>query len=80
MRRLLDIATRNVDAPRHYAILPRKAITTTQELSGRKQLLTEIYRKIDDGLRGGLYNSLGLNILWIDNYTEIPEILNGLTK
>ncbi|MBS5645100.1 MAG: SIR2 family protein [Clostridiales bacterium] len=80
VRRLLDIATRNVDAPRHYAILPRKAITTTQELSGRKQLLTEIYRKIDDGLREGLYNSLGLNILWIDNYTEIPEILNGLTK
>ena len=39
----------------------------------------EIYQKIDDNIRTAYYRELGLNIIWIDKYEEIPDILNDLS-
>ena len=44
-----------------------------------KEIL-EIYQKIDDNIRTAYYRKLGLNIIWIDEYEEIPDILNSLSE
>ena len=41
--------------------------------------MLEIYQKIDDNIRTAYYRELGLNIIWIDKYEEIPDILNDLS-
>lgn len=72
LRRLLDVSTRSDESPRHYAFLKRKE---TGGETTNKEIL-KIYQKIDDNIKTAYYNSLGLNIIWVEDYEEIPKILN----
>lgn len=73
LRRLLDVASRNGETPRHYAILKRKNFT--DEEHGQKQIL-KLYQSIDNNVRESYYKSIGINIIWVDEYADIPKILN----
>lgn len=75
LRRLLDVAKRNNEKPRHYAFLRRSTISDIDEVD---TVALEEYKKIDLSLRNKYYETLGLNIIWIDSYDEIPTIINGM--
>lgn len=75
LRRLLDVAARNGEAPRHYAILIRKKIA---DAKGAQKKILKLYQGIDNNVRESYYKSLGINIIWVDKYEEIPNILESL--
>lgn len=72
LRRLLDIAIRNNERPRHYAFLKRNMLSNNDI----NQKAIDEFNKIDLSLKEKYYASLGLNIIWINEYDEIPQILN----
>lgn len=78
LRRLLDVAARNGENPRHYAFI-KKSKQKEKRRGGRvnKDIL-KIYQTIDDNIQTAYYRELGLNIIWIDEFGEIPKILNTL--
>lgn len=80
LRRLLDVASRNGETPRHYAFMKKKSINTEPETTASHKELLELYQRIDDKIREGYFRELGLNIIWIDEYEEIPEILLGFLE
>lgn len=88
MRRLLDVSSRSGEEARHFAFLKRDEIKNEiEDTAGNKdgngkagKEILEIYQKIDDNIRTAYYRKLGLNIIWIDEYEEIPDILNSLSE
>ena len=78
LRRLLDVATRNGETPRHYALLKKNTLELKGRSTDSQKKLVSLYQHIDDNIREGYYRQLGLNIIWYDNHTEIPNILMKL--
>lgn len=82
LRRLLDIAMDKYieeDTPKHYVILKRNEIfkddDTNQEINEEN---IKNYEKVNRELTEEYYKELGLNILWVDNYNEIPDIIDKI--
>lgn len=80
LRRLLDVAARNDESPRHYAFLKKKKIKGAEDGGTVNKEILEIYQTIDDNIQTAYYKNLGLNIIWIDEFDEIPKILNGFLE
>lgn len=72
LRRLLDVASRGNDKPRHFAFMKRPSIKPVKGIS--KQDI-ELYKQIDISIRNNCYSSMGINIIWVDDYKEITDIL-----
>ncbi|WEI91850.1 SIR2 family protein [Enterococcus casseliflavus] len=72
LRRLLDVSTRNKESARHYAIL-RKNIVGTADAEHKS--LLKIYQSIDDNIREAYFQELGINIIWVNSFEEIPDII-----
>ena len=77
LRRLLDVAARNDEIPRHYAFLKRKRFGNQKNNQTVNKDMMELYQKIDNNIQKAYYQKLGLNIIWIDDFEEIPAILDG---
>lgn len=77
LRRLLEVAAqKNPDGDsicKHYAILPRLHIKSGESIQGIKS-----FEKANEALQESFYKELGINVLWIDNYAEIPAILKQI--
>lgn len=78
LRRLLDVAVRSERKPRHFAILRKKKVELEKGMEQPDQRLLEQYQSIDDRIREGYYHSLGINIIWIKDHSEVPDLLNSL--
>lgn len=78
LRRLLDVASRREESPRHFAFLVKEEKKNIKG-SMNKDIL-KIYQKLDDNIRKAYYSELGLNIIWIEDYKEIPDILNSFLE
>lgn len=77
LRRLLDVSTRNKESARHYAILRKNRVETTDT---KHEKLLKIYQNIDDNIREAYFRELGINIIWVDSFEEIPDIILKLKK
>ena len=75
LRRLLDVASRNNEKPRHFALLRRPQIEKTEGLSKHD---IETYRKIDMSIKEKCFSMMGINVIWIDDFKEIREILKWI--
>ena len=80
LRRLLDVAARNGESPRHYAFLKKKKVKEKRNDEAVNKDVLELYQRIDDNIQTAYYKKLGLNIIWIDEFEEIPHILNGFLE
>lgn len=78
LRRLLDVAARQGEMPRHFAIMKKNNIKVGSD--NIEQNLIDIYEKIDMNIRESYFRSIGLNIIWINDFEEIPDIINELKK
>lgn len=77
MRRLLEIAAQKRDdineECKHYAIMKRFKITNTKSSKAINK-----FESVNDLLQEAFFKELGVNILWIDDYKEIPNILKKI--
>lgn len=78
MRRLLDVAARTEEKARHYAIMKKKSFAYDSDTKLVSRDILEEYQRIDNNIRESYYESLGINIIWVENFDEIPEIITGL--
>lgn len=78
MRRLLDVAARTEEKARHYAIMKKKSFAYNSDTKLVSRDILEEYQRIDNNIRESYYKSLGINIIWVEDFDEIPEIITGL--
>lgn len=74
IRRLLDAAKSSNNI--HYAIMKRKEINNLSEEIDYDILRR--YQKTIELLNDRYYESIGIKVIWIDNFDEIPYILENL--
>ena len=76
LRRLLEIAAQkninNDSKPKHYAVLRRTTFKAYQDIESVKS-----FEKVNLSLQELYYQELGLNIIWVDDFEEIPNILKS---
>lgn len=75
LRRLLDIAAqKDVDEKcKHYAIMKRFTIDKKDE---DDEIVS--FEQINEELQESFYRELGVNVIWIDDFSEVPEILSKI--
>ena len=74
LRRLLEAAWQNSDSPdecRHYAILKKE---TAEDGSRAKRSFARAYRTLQEES----YAEFGIDVLWVDDYSEIPALLRQI--
>ncbi|AMR30583.1 hypothetical protein A0256_03655 [Mucilaginibacter sp. PAMC 26640] len=88
LRRLLDIAARNIARPRHFALLRRMSIEMfayTKDETGNSIQVIENMKGAEDflnrhhKLNEEIMKELGVSIIWFKSFEEIPEILKKLS-
>ena len=75
LRRLLDVAARNNEKPRHYALLKRPQISKAVGISKAD---IDTYKKIDMSIKEKCFSTMGINVIWMDDYKEIQDILTWM--
>ena len=88
LRRLMDISARSLEQTKHFAFMKRLAITDfcyDATEAGKKPAIRNIdgatkFLDTHHVLNEALMKELGVTVLWYENYNEIPEILERLTK
>lgn len=77
MRRLLEIAAQkrmsDGETCKHYAIMRRFAIENSNEDKSIKS-----FERVNEALQESFFKELGINIIWCDEYNEIPNILKNI--
>jgi hypothetical protein len=85
LRRLLDTAARRSESPRHYVFLKRLSVEMSQEESGHNSVpvrpkVVQEFVSVHHGLVEKEYLRLGLNVIWVEDYDEIPSILHAVRR
>ncbi len=73
IRRLIDVTHRQYPEHLNYAILPRKkvgdAVTT-----GSNSVMRNLFEQVESNS----FERIGVRVIWVDSFTEIPSILNSI--
>lgn len=88
LRRLLEISTKTVDKPRHFAFLKRidESEFTKESKNGQDSPVRAPLKMIRDFLNGHhrlneeVLRELGVSVIWYEEYSEIPTILKRMRK
>ena len=79
MRRLLEIAAQKrgdlKDTCKHYAIMRRFTIASSNESTPVKS-----FENVNEALQESFFKELGINIIWYDDFLEIPSILKRIKE
>lgn len=79
MRRLLEIAAQKrgdiKDICNHYAIMRRFTIGSSDERTSIKS-----FENVNEALQESFFKELGINIIWFDDFAEIPSILKQIKE
>lgn len=75
IRRLLDASGKK---KRHYAILKRERIEVSFLKDVENDFVGE-YIKLNEKMIEDYYSSLGIKIIWVNEFWEIPEVINAIT-
>ena len=78
MRRILDIA-RNKGNLKHFAIMKFDKITIPNKSKISEQLLLK-YKEFHLKNRNDYFKSLGVHVLWVNDFDEIPKILEEISN
>lgn len=83
VRRLLEIAKQKQpeqDACKHYIILQRDSFSGIQNGEGIDGENIKKFAMVHQKLKEAELSELGLNVIWVDNHAEIPNLLDELRK
>lgn len=76
IRRLLDASKSSSNT--HYCIMMRNS--KNSDIGSFARELINRYKEIDEQLTTNFYNSIGVEIVWVDSFDEIPILLKGIDK
>lgn len=82
LRRLLDIVSNSSTQPKHYTILQRVKLkellpnAPTQEENELAQIILHSHHQLQEKL----FKDLGVNVIWYEEYSDIPAILEMLLQ
>lgn len=85
LRRLLEIASRSIEKPKHYAFLKRISIEefatdNSKKLVNAPQGTIKTFLDRHHSLNEEVLKELGVNTIWYESYEDIPKIINEITK
>lgn len=72
LRRLLEISSTKGEGQKHYAILKKPSIESTEE----NKKVCAAFLKANENIQEQTMMELGVNVIWIEDEKEIPEILD----
>lgn len=79
LRRLLDIAQNGNPNANHYALLQRVSL---KEISNKKEnesiIIEESFLKRHHNLQELIFKELGVNVIWFEEFDELPKLLGQL--
>lgn len=79
LRRLLDIAQNGNPNANHYALLQRVSL---KEISNKKDnesiIIEESFLKRHHNLQELIFKELGVNVIWFEEFDELPQLLGQL--
>lgn len=85
IRRLFDIANKNLTSPQHFAFLSRfdqnKLFKNTEHEGNLTQELNTLSNDFlikHHRIQEEIFNDLGINIIWYENRNEVYEIINKI--
>lgn len=76
MRRLLEIAAQKKyddDLCQHYVIMRRFKINNSGKSASIKR-----FENVNESLQEDFFKSLGVNVIWVNDYDEIPNLLKQI--
>ena len=85
LRRLLEISAKSIDKSKHFAFMKRityKNFSTEGEKSVVRAPSGVVKRFLDrhHKLNEGVLRELGVNVIWYEQYDEIPTLLQSISK
>lgn len=85
LRRLLEIAARSIEKPKHYAFMQRTNIEHFSKDNEKKIIsapMNTIKKFLDrhHTLNEEVLKELGVNIIWYEEYDDIPVLLEKISK
>lgn len=78
MRRLLDIARMDNEV-KHFAILKKEDICVPKNIENDSEAYIQ-YQNFNIQNRNSYFNSLGIHVVWVSEFVEIPNILDTIIK
>lgn len=80
IRRLMDIVSNPSLSPRHYALIQRVKLENLipEQPTSSETALASNFLKSHHHLQESIFRDLGVNIIWYEEYKEIPDILEIL--
>lgn len=77
LRRLLELTAKLSQRPTHYSILPRTSAKDLKhaDTPNNVDMMLERLARLDDHIMMASLDKLGVAPLWIDDFSEIPEII-----
>lgn len=85
LRRLLEISSKSIDKPKHFVFLKRIDYETFFKEKGKPIVrapasLVRTFLDRHHSLNEEVLKELGVNIIWYEEYDDIPRLLNGIRK
>jgi hypothetical protein len=80
LRRLLDVAFSGQSKPRHFIVMKREKLKVPphyQDGAPFKEVL-DAFSPIHYRLQESSFAGLGLNVIWVDEFDEIPAVLDRI--
>lgn len=74
LRRLFSIHSEKYDGCKHYILLQREIKSSVANKSNKYKEFSKLHHKIQEDT----FKSIGLNIIWYENHSEVPQILEKL--
>ena len=76
---MLHIAASNCDEIKHFAIIKSTMINPPDKVNSKSNSI-KAFDAIDKEIKEAAFKELGIQIIWIDNFSEIPTILNKIRE
>ncbi|MCG7560855.1 SIR2 family protein [Pseudoalteromonas sp. McH1-42] len=85
LRRLLEISAKSLDKPKHFAFLKRISFEEFSKEEGKTVVKTSAnttrkFLERHHSLNEEVMRELGVNIIWYENYDEIPKIIKEIER
>ena len=77
LRRILEISAKKIKVPKHYVIL--KKVKFTEDLDWKNETYRD-YLIAHYKILERSYIEFGLNTIWVEEYDEIPDIINEIRR
>lgn len=80
LRRLLSISNRKNKLRKHYAIMRKKDFRLSMEDFSINENILKSFNNINNELHEAAFEQLGINIIWVESYDEISDIIDRIRE